>query len=67
MDFPECWDGRLDSPDHKEHVVYSNDDDERVAPHDMRIPTLSISIYIQNCEASVIPGPTFLADFIPII
>ena len=23
LDFPTCWDGRLDSPDHKSHVTWS--------------------------------------------
>ena len=48
MDFPSCWNGDIDSPTHKTHVVYS--DDECPGSHPKRLPTLSISIHIKNYD-----------------
>jgi len=50
MDFPSCWDGRIDSPNHKDHMAYPNEDDACVAPHNLQVPTLSISIYIKDYD-----------------
>lgn len=41
MDFPTCWDGRIDSPDHVSHVVYA---DDCPSTHPKRIPLVSISV-----------------------
>lgn len=39
--FPDCWDGRLDSPDHKSHAAYST---RAVCPasHPVAIPRISL-------------------------
>lgn len=51
MDFPSCWDGRIDSPDHKDHMAYPDEEDDSCsAPHDEQVPTLSISIYIKDYD-----------------
>jgi len=51
MDFPSCWDGRLDSPNHKDHMAYPDEEDDSCrAPHNKQVPTLSISIYIKNYD-----------------
>ena len=51
MDFPSCWDGRLDSDNHKDHMAYSDaDDDSCTFPHDKQVPTVSVSIYIKNYD-----------------
>lgn len=51
MDFPSCWDGRIDSDNHRDHVVYRKDDDDSCPKsHKKEIPTLSISIYIKNYD-----------------
>jgi hypothetical protein len=44
LQFPDCWDGKhLDSPDHKEHVAYGNDQG-CPADHPVRIPALTFDI-----------------------
>jgi hypothetical protein len=44
LQFPDCWDGKhLDSPDHKEHVAYGNDEG-CPADHPVRIPSLTFDI-----------------------
>ena len=51
MDFPTCWDGRVDSPDHKSHVVYGDQEENSCpATHTKRIPTVSVSIYLKNYD-----------------
>merc|ERR1712188_203795 len=50
MDFPSCWDGRIDSPNHKDHMAYPNEEDACEAPHNLQVPTLSISIYIKDYD-----------------
>lgn len=51
MDFPSCWDGRLDSPNHKNHMAYPDEEDDSCkAPHNKQVATLSISIYIKNYD-----------------
>lgn len=42
IDFPWCWDGRLDSGDHMSHVIYPDDPRQCPASHDRVIPQLSI-------------------------
>jgi hypothetical protein len=42
IDFPWCWDGRLDSGDHVSHVIYPDDPRECPASHPRVIPQLSI-------------------------
>merc|ERR1719277_2506086 len=51
MDFPTCWDGRTDSPDHKSHVVYADlDDDSCPESHPQVIPTVQVSIFIKDYD-----------------
>lgn len=40
--FPSCWDGRLDSPNHKDHVVYPDETKFGKCPetHKKRLPSL---------------------------
>jgi hypothetical protein len=42
IDFPWCWDGRLDSGDHVSHVIYPANPRECPASHPRVIPQLSI-------------------------
>ncbi|MEU4624934.1 DUF1996 domain-containing protein [Actinoplanes sp. NPDC023801] len=44
LQFPDCWDGKhLDSPDHKGHVAFG-DDEGCPAAHPVRIPALTFDI-----------------------
>ena len=42
IDFPWCWDGRLDSPDHVSHVIYPRDPYRCPDDHRKVIPQVSI-------------------------
>lgn len=52
MNFPLCWDGRLDSPDHMSHIAYTQDgamDSNCPASHSAgRFPQLSLFFRIAN-------------------
>lgn len=50
MDFPTCWNGELDSDDHRSHVVYADEDDLCPETHQSNIPLVSISVYIKNYD-----------------
>jgi hypothetical protein len=42
--FPDCWDGtRLDSPDHRAHVTYSQGG-KCAAPHPVFLPQLTVTV-----------------------
>jgi hypothetical protein len=44
LQFPDCWDGKhLDSPDHKEHMAFGNDQG-CPADHPVRIPAITFDI-----------------------
>jgi hypothetical protein len=44
LQFPDCWDGKhLDSPNHKDHVAFGNDEGCPAA-HPVRIPALTFDI-----------------------
>ncbi|MEM9566554.1 MAG: DUF1996 domain-containing protein [Actinomycetota bacterium] len=43
--FPQCWDGRLDSPDHRSHMYYASDREVCPASHPTRLPQISILLY----------------------
>jgi len=43
INFPMCWDGRLDSPDHRSHMSY-NDGDACPASHPSLIPSISMIV-----------------------
>jgi hypothetical protein len=47
LNFPDCWDGRLDSRDHKKHMAYSewSDGEARCFPsHPNPVPAITFSI-----------------------
>lgn len=69
MDFPSCWDGRIDSSNHGDRIKYpdEDDDDSCEPPHDKRIPTLSISIYKKIIPVGSTYGATYPKNFTPII
>lgn len=48
--FPQCWDGRLDSPDHKSHVVRPQQG-RCPATHPRAIPELSFHVRYQSVPA----------------
>ncbi len=43
--FPQCWDGRLDSPDHKSHLAYVNDQNPCPSSHPKRLVQYSLHAY----------------------
>ncbi len=43
--FPQCWDGRLESPDHRSHMYYATDREICPASHPIRLPQISILLY----------------------
>ncbi len=45
IDFPWCWDGRLDSGDHMSHVIYPRDPKRCPDSHPRVIPQLSVRIH----------------------
>lgn len=48
---PTCWDGRIDSPDHKSHMAYTLDgqvNGECPASHTRRLPQVQVFIRIPN-------------------
>ena len=48
---PTCWDGRIDSPDHKSHMAYTLDgqvNGECPASHNRRLPQVQVFIRIPN-------------------
>lgn len=45
--FPECWDGRLDSADHKSHLAYMKQD-TCPASHPRVIPTVTYNVYFEH-------------------
>ena len=45
--FPECWDGRLDSADHKSHLSYMKQG-SCPSSHPRVIPTVTYNIYFQH-------------------
>jgi hypothetical protein len=45
VNFPDCWDGsRLDSPDHKSHMAYSEDGECPIS-HPVELPGISLLVY----------------------
>jgi uncharacterized protein DUF1996 len=59
VDFPTCWDGRLDSPDHRSHLVYPVG---HRCPSDHRrsIPEVSVRVHYgiwDPCTGAVPCGP----------
>lgn len=50
MNFPTCWNGKLDSEDHMSHIAYANEDDSCPKSYDRRIPRISISVHIKDYD-----------------
>jgi len=50
MDFPTCWNGKIDSKDHISHVKYPREDDSCPTSHPKRIPLVSISVHIKDYD-----------------
>lgn len=45
LNFPNCWDGEnLDSPDHKSHMAYVDDDRRCPATHPVLVPQLTMFV-----------------------
>jgi hypothetical protein len=44
VDFPTCWDGRLDSPDHRSHLAYA-DRNRCPSDHQHSIPRVSVRVH----------------------
>jgi hypothetical protein len=44
VDFPQCWNGALDSPDHKSHLAFPIATDTCPATHPIAIPEIGIHI-----------------------
>ena len=55
--FPQCWDGRLDSPNHRDHVAYprysySKGAYECPSTHPRHLPQITYNIYYNNNDTN---------------
>ena len=53
--FPQCWDGRLDSANHKDHLRYPKGDfgsGECPSSHPRRLPRVTYNIYYNNNDSN---------------
>jgi len=59
VDFPTCWDGRTDAPDHRSHLVY-RDRSACPAGHGRAIPRISVRVHYgvwDPCAGATPCGP----------
>jgi hypothetical protein len=49
--FPECWDGRLDSPDHRSHMKLIDPVSECPDSHPRRLPQIAILLYFPGADS----------------
>lgn len=64
VEFPSCWDGRLDSPNHRDHIAYyPNGDSPTVCPadHPLQLPRFSVTLIYS--QAAI--GGTLASDNMP--
>lgn len=69
VDFPWCWDGRLDSPDHLSQVIYPDDPKQCPADHHRVIPQVSVRVHTgiwDPCAGQTPCGPQTRWDRVPV-
>jgi hypothetical protein len=51
ISFPQCWDGRLDSPDHRSHMYMVAPEQPCPGSHPRRLPQISILLYFPSSSS----------------
>ncbi len=51
ISFPQCWDGRLDSPDHRSHMRLVSPHEACPSSHPRRLPQISILLYFPGSSS----------------